>query len=144
WAWLPSGSSAAGENSGELMRARPLVLVVILFIGGILLARFAPDALWLLGLSLLAPLALPAPWKRPAAASLLVCLAGFVVYSARYSVLSPHDLRALCADTENLVTVRGELLEAPVVRDYPSRTRTNYSSTAPLRVSAVDLNGEWQ
>jgi competence protein ComEC len=95
----------------------------------------------LVGLSL-ALLTLRTVWK--VSATLLCFGLGLFIYSWRYEVLSPSELRLLLDDKESLVNVRGELLESPTVREthYGEKVRAN--SSAAIRVTQIQSKNRWQ
>ena len=125
---------------------RPLLLVGLLFVGGILAAEyisFPPLGL----LCVLAALVLLAIVLAPRTLVLYpaIFLAGAVNLSLNKAVLSPNDLRTLLADGEpKIVNVRGVLLETPVVHHSETKARTNVTTQAKLEVEALPEKGEWR
>src|SRR5204862_7361023 len=127
---------------------RPLLLVGLLFVGGILAAEHisfpALTLLWVL-----AAVVLSAVLIAPARAVLLyvaIFLAGAADLSLNKATLSPHDLRNVLASAEEkIVTVRGVLLETPVVHFSETKTRTNALTHAKLAVEALRPNkAQWR
>lgn len=125
------------------MKTRPLAIVALLYISGILLARYVPGALVPLAAAFVFASFL-LKWCGALHLPMIILLAGFVTYSARYAVVREDDLRAMFGEVEEIVRVRGELIEAPVVREFPGRTRTNYSTSAAVRVSEVNRGERWE
>ncbi len=127
------------------MKANPLVGVALAFAAGIVLARFATE--FLLGLPLLAAglligsLFLRA--LRPSAIWGIVLTCGALNYCVRWIEVPPGDLRALGLAQEQLVTIRGMVLERPIVREFQSGGRTNRTSTARVQVAAIG-RPEWE
>src|SRR6185436_8228211 len=127
---------------------RPLLMVGLLFVGGILAAEyisFPPLGL----LCVLAALVLLAIVIAPARTFVLypaIFIAGAVNLSLNKAVLSPNDLRTQFADGEpKLVNVRGVLLETPVVHHSETKARTNVTTQAKLGVEALCPDkGEWR
>lgn len=85
-------------------------------------------------------------WKRTrllaAAASLL--LLGAALYNARYSI-APNDLRTILTGEPEIVTIRGQLLETPEVREFDSSKGEIAYSYSTLQVTALQKNkSDWQ
>lgn len=129
---------------GMLFRQRPFVPLVALFAGGIVVSRYIGLDLST-GILLLCLATAAYPFLRTHAYVLLLCvfLAGAVLYSVRYEVLSERDLRLLVHEEPALVTVRGKLLETPSLREYPGVSNTVRYSYARLDVKEVFLNEKW-
>jgi ComEC/Rec2-related protein len=119
--------------------ARPLVPIALIYAGGLLASRYAAIPLWLLFLAafFFTLLALLLPKRN---ASLLWPTVFFVAatnYSLHTSVISPFDLRWICAPSEQLVTVQGELLETPAERIYNRDDRETVRTSARIRVHGL-------
>ncbi|MDB6016841.1 MAG: ComEC/Rec2-related protein [Pedosphaera sp.] len=125
---------------------RPLVFVTLLYVAGILLARWMPPLPLLFGAAF--ALLLPALcWTRarPVLLCLLCVLAGWINLAQRVAILSPNDLRNLVSPAGNIVTVRGRLLETPQRRSHIKDGRLIESTLAQLEVTDLSFEGHpWQ
>jgi len=94
---------------------RPLALVAMLYVAGVLLGDLFPLRLfWLFALSFaVAAAALTWTAERVYPLYLLVVLTGWPLVAARTAVLSPVDLRTLAVTTVAYVMLRGRLCETP-------------------------------
>src|ERR1051326_1822008 len=99
---------------------RPLLAVALLYVGGLLCAEFLTVALpslfaASLGLALAALI-----WgrMRPLLLFPIILLSGWTNLACRPAVLSPVDLRTIAGEQEQIVTVRGTLVETPYHRVY--------------------------
>src|SRR5437868_5125200 len=118
---------------------RPLVVVVLLYVGGIVLAKnFSAQWELLLCVSLgLAAAALL--WKKARLIFLgaLLVLAGWTNSILQTAIISPHDLRAIVGDQTDLATVRGTLLETPSRRVYEHDDKETSRTMAQLNVTEL-------
>lgn len=125
---------------------RPLILVALLYVAGILLARLPAPLTVLFALSFVLLLVAFA-WARgrPVLLCLLILLAGWINLNRCTTVLSPNDLRTLVREKDNLVVVRGVLPETPQRRTRREKDKEIQTTTAQLEVSAIQINNEgWQ
>lgn len=126
---------------------RPLLLVGLLFVGGILAAEYvsfpALTSLWVLGA--LITLAILIASARVFLLYIAIFLAGAADLSLNKAVLSPNDLRTMLSTDPKIITVRGVLLDTPVTRRSETRTHTNVTASARLAVEALcPEKGEWR
>jgi ComEC/Rec2-related protein len=126
---------------------RPLAVVALLYVGGILLADRLPLSLFALFAAGF-PVGVAA-WLlqrgRPMLLGLLLVLAGAVRLTLDTAELSPHDLRRLFGDGAHEVTVRGVLKETPVHRLYERGAEPALRTYAEVRMLAVKPKGaDWQ
>jgi len=107
------------RNSWEkLFRLYPLVPLAVGCTFGICSSRFLSLSLPASGVLIGFSLVLFAIRKWLTLAGILFFFsAGSFIYGWRYETLSPLDVRLLVGEKEALVTVRGELLETPTVRE---------------------------
>src|SRR5437868_13115100 len=96
---------------------RPLLIVALLYAGGVLLADLLP---WKIPLSLLflcafasGLLSMLLARAREFLLAALLVLTGFVNLRVTTALLAPEDLRNLFREESAIVTVRGELRETP-------------------------------
>jgi len=126
---------------------RPLVIVALLYVGGILLADGLPFQLPIL-LTCSVLLAFAAlGWKRarPHLLAPLLGLAGAANLTLHTAIISPHDLRVLIGEKSELVTVRGALPETPYHRVYEHEETETWRTLAQLEVRAIrQRGGDWQ
>src|SRR5258706_6232699 len=125
---------------------RPLLLVGLLYVGGIIAAEYlAFSPRWLLAiLGSFVVIALCWAQARPLLLYPIIFLAGSANLSLQRAVLSPIDLRNLLAQEPQIVTVRGVLLETPVVRQYETDERISWRTHGKLEVSELRPNkGDW-
>jgi competence protein ComEC len=125
---------------------RPLLLVGLLYVGGVL----AGDCFSIPGRALLAILGcltlISLAWAKGRAALLypIITLAGWTNIALDKAAVSPVDLRRLVGHGPALVTVRGALTETPVVRSYEGANGVSWRTHAKVRVAALCPNkGEW-
>ena len=126
---------------------RPLLLVALLYVGGILLAGLIPlSPLLLLPGSLgLAVLALT--WSRVRLGLLyaLPVLAGWTNCTLQTAIISPHDLRRILGEQPDIVTIRGTLREPPVQRVFEHNEEESWRTLARIDVTALRPNRKaWQ
>src|SRR5262245_4407632 len=99
---------------------RPLLIVALAYVGGVLVGdRFTlPLGLLFAPSFLLVSLAVGWPRARPYLLWLLVPLVGCTNLTTRSAVLSPYDLRTLIGEQVEYVTLSGHLLETPEYRFF--------------------------
>ena len=133
------------RNSWEkLFRLYPLVPLAVGCTFGICSSRFLSLSLPASGVLIGFSLVLFAIRKWLTLAGILFFFsAGSFIYGWRYETLSPLDVRLLVGEKEALVTVRGELLDTPTVREthYGEKNRAN--SSARVRVTELFFEHEW-
>ena len=126
---------------------RPLVLVALLYVAGILIARVVslPPFL-LLGSALgLAALALAWAAARPWLLCALMVVTGWTNHTLHTAILSPHDLRRILGDQPAIVTVRGTVRETPVQRVFEREETESWRTLARIEVTALQVNRKsWQ
>ncbi len=126
---------------------RPLLIVVLVYVAGILLGKFFP-APWIPLLFISIGLAVAAlSWSRARLFFLipLLALTGWVNYALHSARISPNDLRALVGDRIELVTVRGALRETPSQRVYERDGGQKTRTMAQLEVAELRFDkGDWQ
>ena len=123
---------------------RPLLLVGLLFAGGILLGRYVspPPVLLLSSALTLAVMALAWSPARPFLLFPLILLAGWTNLELHTAILSPHDLRRLLSQQPELATIRGTLRETPSLRIYEHEERDSWRSLAQVDVTAMQRKHE--
>jgi competence protein ComEC len=127
---------------------RPLIVVALGFMAGIIIAVYAalPLAAYAILSAVSAVLSiLLFRFKRPrlrlAATLLLLAACGAAYYSARFSA---HDLSVEL--TQQLISVRGIITDEPSVQQLPARSPRSMpmsSTSFSLDVSAAQANGDW-
>lgn len=124
---------------------RPLVIVAVLYVCGLLLAEFVsvPLAWLLLSGIILAGLAVVwtngSPWVLPA----VVVLTGWANLAAHTQILSPHDLRLTFGSEPEDLRVRGTLRETPSVRMFLRDEEESFRTLALLDVTEIQRQGTW-
>ena len=125
---------------------RPLVMVGLCYLGGVLLANWWPPALgglftlaWSIG-----ALALLFPSARPWLVWPLICFTGWVNLAARTAVISPHDLRIMVGEQEEYVTLRGTLTDTPTQRVFVRDERESWRTHAVVEVAALRRKDQWE
>lgn len=125
---------------------RPLLLVALCYVGGLLLAEsIHPPLVWLFATAFV--LLFPALiWGRARGFLIwpLLLLAGWTNLAWRTTILSPNDLRVIIADEACLATVRGTLAETPSVRVYDQASQEVSRTLVPVTISQVYRNNHWQ
>src|SRR5437660_3498768 len=125
---------------------RPLVMVALLYTGGVLLGNFWPlPLLWLFAFSF--ALSFTSLIWAAARAHLiwaLVVFAGWTNLSTRTAVVSPFDLRTLVGTNVELVTLRGTLSETPSQRVYENHQKESWHTLARVEATAVQRGENWQ
>lgn len=128
---------------------RPVLMVALMFAGGIVLADaapFSPPVFALLGVSgVLALLALSWARGRPVLVWVLLVAAGATNLARNKAVLSPHDLRIVADDQPVIVTLRGALSETPYHRIYEHKEEETWRTLAEIEVTDIRTgNGAWR
>ncbi len=125
---------------------RPLVIIVLLYVGGLLLANwFQPSLVLLFSLSFgLAAIALCISRLRKMFIWPLIVLAGWTNLISHTAIISPHDLRVLLTNSPALVTARGILCETPTQRVYLRDGEESSRSLAHLEVTVLRHGTNWQ
>ena len=126
---------------------RPLTLVALLYLAGILIAGYTslPPALLLASSLSLAAASLA--WTR--ARSLLLCplilLTGWTNAALRTAILSPRDLRCILGEQSELPTCRGRLRETPSYRVFVQDEKESWRTLAQIDITAIRPNRRpWQ
>lgn len=125
---------------------RPLILVALLYVAGILLAPLPVPlvSLFVFALTLLVLFAVWPAARRVSLAALII-LTGWINLTRHTAVLSPNDLRRIVPFDENSGSVRGVLRETPSHRIPASRDQVYSNTIAQLEVQAVALDQhDWQ
>ncbi len=126
---------------------RPLLLVALLYVGGILLADFLflPAPVLLAGSLGLAVVALTWSRARPLVLCALVLLTGWTNLILHTAALSPHDLRRILGNQAEIVTLRGTLRQTPSLRVYVCDEKESWRTMAQIDVTALRPNRQaWQ
>jgi ComEC/Rec2-related protein len=99
---------------------RPLAIIALFYVLGLLLGDWLQPRWWMLGVSGLVIAGGAIFWSkgRPWLLWPLVVLASWTNLVCRTAILSPHDLRRTQRDAPQLVTLRGSLAETPSQRIY--------------------------
>jgi ComEC/Rec2-related protein len=124
---------------------RPLVIVALLYTGGLLLGEyFQPPLPVLLALGL-AVVGAAVLWARGRAWLLvpLLVLAGWANLTSRTAILSPHDLRTLLGHDAADIALRGTLAETPSVRMFVRDEKESFRTLALLEVTALRRGTNW-
>ena len=127
---------------------RPLLLVALLYLGGVLLAEFAPwtcPPFLLAGAGLaVGVICLVAGRYRPALLAALLVLAGAANLTLRTRVIAPDDLRRLLTADTQLISLRGTLPETPYHRVYHHEAETTWRTLAEIQVHSMRCRGaDW-
>ena len=131
---------------------RPLFIVAVLYVVGILWAEYlplpGPLLAWLAAGMALALAGLFNAWARPLLLALVLLLTGAVNLTQRTTVLAPADLRILITTDAEILSLRGRLKETPGQRVYEHEGEANWRTLAELDVQAFrrprDAAGVWQ
>src|SRR5438270_11832588 len=123
---------------------RPLLLVGLLYAGGILLADlFHPPPVPLLASALLlAVISIVWAPARPSLLWPLILLTGSANLGLRTAVISPNDLRALLGERTEIVTARGTLRQTPQLRVYAHEEAESWRTMAQFDVTAIRVHRE--
>src|SRR6266496_2057196 len=125
---------------------RPLAMLALLYVGGVLLGEFLSlRPLWLFALSLaLAAASLIRTRARVHLLFALLVFTGWTRMVMSTAVLSPFDLRTLTGTNVEYVTLRGALCETPYQRVYEHHDQESWHTLARLDVDAVKRATAWQ
>jgi competence protein ComEC len=126
---------------------RPLVLVGLLYIAGVLAGEFLPLPPCLLLFASLAVALAALAWGKARARLLypLVLLAAWTNVVLQTAIISPHDVRQVLSEQPEIVTVRGRLRETPVVHTHDNNGRMTWRTLAQLQVAGLQPNHKgWQ
>ena len=120
---------------------RPLLIVALLYGGGVLLGDWLPDQIlpssWIAMGSVAGLLCLAWARARKALLGMVLVLAGAANQSSRTAVVAPDDLRVLFKNEATIVTLRGRLTETPYHRVYDHEGESSTRTLAELRVEAA-------
>jgi len=124
---------------------RPLAIVALLYVSGILLGGVLSLYLpWLFAFSLgLAGASFVWSTARVYLLSLLAVLTGWTNLATRMAVISPCDLRTLFGTNVEFVTLRGTLCETPSQRVYEHRDKESWRTLARINVAALQRDANW-
>ena len=120
---------------------RPLLPVVLLYVGGILAAEFVELPLFPL-LALLLCLATDAASVsrfRLILLYALILLSGLANSTLHTAIISPVDIRHIFGDEPHLVTIRGQLIETPTLRLYANGREPSWRTLTRMKVDSVCL-----
>ena len=126
---------------------RPLVLVALFYVSGILITRGIGISPLLLLAGAFSLTALALFWGQGRlfllyASCLLAGGANHVLHTA---IVSPYDLRAILGEQPAIVTIRGTLRETPTERVYQQGEKESWNTLAQVEVNALRPNrGSWQ
>ena len=128
---------------------QPLLIVALLYLGGVLLAEFVPWAcppFIVAGAGLVVGLlCLVAGRFRAGFLAALLVLAGAANLALRTQVVAPDDLRHLATADAQLISLRGTLVETPYHRVYQHDEETTWRTLAEIQVQAVRRRGgDWE
>src|SRR5206468_151120 len=124
---------------------RPLAIVALLYVSGVLLGGFLSLHLpWLFAFSLCLAVA-SFVWRaaRIYLLSLLAVLTGWTNLATRMAVISPCDLRTLVGTNLEFVTLRGTLCDTPSQRVYEHRDKQSWHTLARIRVAVLQRDAHW-
>ena len=126
---------------------RPLTLVALLYVIGILLAGLHVSLPLLFTASLFLLVVLAAAWTRKRLLFLcpLILLLGWINLARKEAILSPDHVRILAGTNTSLVTVRGKLCESPQHRVHKEDGKDVWSSMVKIDLEAIQFNKKsWQ
>lgn len=121
--------------------------MALLYVTGILGARFVSFPVWTLVTVSLVSVALAVMWRsgRELLVYTLVVLCGLTNATLHRAILSPFDLRKVLGSEPHLATVRGKLRDTPVQRVYERGDQVLWRSLVRVEVNALRLNKDaWQ
>src|SRR5437870_11766578 len=124
---------------------RPLAIVALLYVSGLLLGGFLALRLpWLFALSLgLAGASFVWSAARVYLLSLLAVLTGWTNLASRTAIISPCDLRTWVGTNLEFVTVRGTLCDTPSQRVYEHRDKESWRTLARVDLTALQRDAGW-
>ena len=126
---------------------RPLLIVGVLYVLGILVCGAAPIPVrWLLGVAFACVLgAVCWPGGRPVLLGAGIFLAGWANHSLHTQALSPDDLRRILGGEPALCSLRGIVRETPTLRVFIHDERESWRAMARIDVTGVSTNhAAWQ
>ena len=126
---------------------RPLLLVALLYVAGILIAEAISVPPWFLLIPAATLTILAFCWNqgRPALLCALLILVGWINATLHEAVLSPCDLRRFLGEEPHLAKVRGVVRESPSIRLYEFGAQPSWRTLARVEVSGLCLNKQnWQ
>ena len=118
---------------------RPLLPVVLLYIGGLLCAEFLTASLPSLFAASLGLALAAVGWRRmrPLLLLPLLLLTGWTNLAFHTALLSPADMRAIVGEQEQIVTLRGTLAATPYLRVYDHDQLETWRTMAQVDVEAI-------
>lgn len=123
---------------------RPLILVALLYSGGLLLGNSVPLPLsWLFlaaGILLIAAVFS----ARNLFLGLLMVVTGWINLSTRTGIVSPNDLRLQVGHGADYLSVRGRLRSTPTHRVFAIDDQESWRTLAQLDVTEIQIDGKWQ
>src|SRR6266496_1811731 len=124
---------------------RPLAIVALLYVGGVLLGAFLSLPVpWLFVVSLgLAGASFVWSAARVYLLSLLAVFIGWTNLATRSAVISPFDLRTLVGTNLEFVTLRGTLCDTPSLRVYEHRGKETWRTLARINVATLQRDAQW-
>src|SRR6266436_3870602 len=124
---------------------RPLAIVALLYVSGVLLAGVLSLRLpWLFAFSLgLAGASFVWSAARVYFLSLLAVLTGWTNLASRTAIISPCDLRTWVGTNLEFVTVRGTLCDTPSQRVYEHRDKESWRTLARVDLTAWQRDAGW-
>jgi competence protein ComEC len=124
----------------------PLALIALAYAAGLIAGHYVAIPI-AAAFACCFAVVLAAVWIRAARTVLLIkalFLFGLLNLNLRTELISPHDLRTLAGNREQLVTIRGKLREKPGQRVYQRDDRETWRTIAQVRVEQIQLdNGEF-
>ena len=124
---------------------RPLVIVAILYVSGLLLAEIVTPSLPALISCAFAFGVLALFWERGRPWLLVpaIILTGWANLTSRTAILSPHDLRSILPIEPSDVAVRGTLMETPGVRMFIRDNEESFRTLAVIEVKGLRRGTNW-
>jgi competence protein ComEC len=125
---------------------RPLIMVALLYVAGILLAPIPVPltVLFVVAFGLLIP-ALVWPRARLIFLCPLILMTGWINLAQRTAILSPNGLRTVVGHQEALAEIRGLLRETPFHRVHKEKGVDVWNSMGRIDVSQIRFaGGNWQ
>ncbi|MDA1274039.1 MAG: ComEC/Rec2 family competence protein [Verrucomicrobia bacterium] len=122
---------------------RPLLLVTVPYLGGILLSHMiAVPLLWLFGAGFgFAVASVPISKLRQVFLAAAIILSGWVNMAVQTQVVSPCDIRTILGDAIELATVQGRLIRTPIHRSDVRESSVKWRSSAEIEVDWIETRG---
>lgn len=122
---------------------RPLLLVALSYVCGILFSRYISLSPYVLLASALCVTLLALSWAKARLVLLYAAclLTGWTNYALKTAIISPHDIRRIVGTEPLLATVRGTLLETPIEQHFELGKRESRTSSAQIELTAIRTNG---